>query len=165
MGLGEDYVKKLEEQRKLREKLLKIKEQRRKQVVTGSATDSKSADSNLKEPNPSGSRSSEGGKGIEADSTVASGKNSKRKKVLRIVRDKSGNIISKKVWSIYFLYFDLLLVTSIKNAFWLNCINFYNSVILSNFITIKIFALVSWLCSTQFVQNGYALKISLILKE
>ncbi|CAL8147937.1 unnamed protein product [Orchesella dallaii] len=108
MGLGEDYVKKLEEQRRLRERILKTKEQRRKQVkVGGSEASSEKDATKTSQPKDAAQKSATSGivkgglqKGnieIEADSTVATGKAGKPKKILRIVRDKSGKIISKKV--------------------------------------------------------------------
>lgn len=124
MGLGEDYVKKLEEQRKLRERILKTKEQRRKQVkVAGGGTDKSSDQSKELSRSEASSNASaaasarkaailENAREIEADSTVATGKCGKPKKILRIVRDKSGKIISKKVWWYDFIILLLYLSDS-----------------------------------------------------
>ncbi len=108
MGLGEDYVKKLEEQRKLRERILKTKEQRRKQVkpsedqkaISSSASTSslqKSCVENEADSTVALAKGSGGGGSSSAAGGV-SGVGGKTKKVLRIVKDKSGKIISKKVW-------------------------------------------------------------------
>lgn len=106
----------------LRERILKTKEQRRKQIKSpgdssSPGTSSSSSANQVLKPvsNSTGQK--------EADTSSGTGTGGKSgagggvtKKVLRIVKDKSGKIISKKVWWYDFLLMAILF-TGIINPY------------------------------------------------